>query len=198
MLKTILSLPDLFFLFLHFRAKCSHGCFYQRLKIFRVHREGLRDTDKMFRCALSSQFKTIGYSDRMNALIDQTFGLLHESTSQNYDSRGSVTDLVVLRLGELDHELGDFVIDVHVLEDCGAIIGDGHIAVRADHQLIQTFWPQRCLERICHAPSCKNVWLQTKNDKSFEVCCSKNDLELIVIIHHIFISIDVNFWSMYF
>jgi hypothetical protein len=42
-----------------------------------------------------------------------------------------------LRLGELDHELGNLMVDVHHLEDGRAVIRDRHIPVRGHHQLIQ-------------------------------------------------------------
>lgn len=45
---------------------------------------------------------TVGDSDRVDALVDEVGGLLEQSTSKDNDASSTVTDLVVLRFGELD------------------------------------------------------------------------------------------------
>ena len=42
-----------------------------------------------------------------------------------------------LGLRELNHELGNLMVDVHHLEDGGSVVGDGNVAVLGHHQLVQ-------------------------------------------------------------
>ena len=58
------------------------------------------------------------------------------------DSGGAVANLVILTLAELHHELGDLVVHVHHLQDRGAVIGDGDVAVRRHHQLVEALGTQ--------------------------------------------------------
>ncbi|KAI6768986.1 hypothetical protein HG531_010090 [Fusarium graminearum] len=51
---------------------------------------------------IASLVVTVGNSDRVDSLVDQVGSLLQESTSKNNDTSGTVTNLIVLGLGELN------------------------------------------------------------------------------------------------
>jgi hypothetical protein len=50
---------------------------------------------------IASLFESIGDFEWVDALIEQLLGLLEESSCQNYYTCGTITDFVVLRLGQL-------------------------------------------------------------------------------------------------
>ncbi|CAD6204336.1 GSCOCG00009927001-RA-CDS [Cotesia congregata] len=102
----------------------------------------------MLGCVLSSQFETVCNTNGVNPLVQKALCLLQKSSRENHDSRSAITDLVILGLGQLDHQLGNFVVYVHVLEDSCSVIGDCYVAVRADHQLVQASGAQGCLEDV--------------------------------------------------
>jgi hypothetical protein len=59
----------------------------------------------------------------VEAHVEQRFGALQKSASEDDDARGAVADLGVLRLAELDEQAADLVLDLHELEDGGAVVG---------------------------------------------------------------------------
>lgn len=66
------------------------------------------------------------------------------------NTRGAVADLVVLRLGHLDEQLGDLVLDLHLGEDGRAVVGDGDVAVGGDEDLVEPARAERRLDDVCH------------------------------------------------
>lgn len=55
-----------------------------------------------------------------------------------------------LRLRELHHELGHLVVDVHHLEDGGAVVGDGDVVVGGHHHLVEALGAERRAQRARH------------------------------------------------
>ena len=49
-----------------------------------------------------------------------------------------LTDFVVLRLGQLHHELGDLVLNIHFVHDGGAVVGNGDVTIGTHHDFVQT------------------------------------------------------------
>jgi hypothetical protein len=55
---------------------------------------------------------------------------IQDGGGERTDNTGSsVSNLVVLALGELDEELCDLVLDLHLAEDRGTIVGDCDITI---------------------------------------------------------------------
>ena len=61
----------------------------------------------MLASALSGQLEPVGDADRVDAAVEEGFGLLEEGAAEDDDAGRAVADLVVLRLGQLHHQLGD-------------------------------------------------------------------------------------------
>jgi len=90
--------------------------------------------------------EAIGDANGVDSAIKEGFTLFEKGTGKDWEmlgrgwsgeergrrtdnTSGSVTNLVVLALGELYEELCDLVLDFHLAEDCGTIVCDGDIAV---------------------------------------------------------------------
>jgi len=69
---------------------------------------------------------------RVHAFFNELFGLLEELTGRQDDGGGTVTDLVVLRLGNVDQSLGGGVHNVEESDKSSAIIGDDHLSSCVD------------------------------------------------------------------
>ena len=84
--------------------------------------------------------KTVTRHNRsgVNLVLHQLVGSLQELSGEDDNGGGSVTDFTVLDLGELAEDLGCGVGDLELLEDSGAIVGDGDIADVVDEHLVET------------------------------------------------------------
>ncbi len=58
--------------------------------------------------------------------------------SRTNNSSGSITNLIILRLGQLHHKLGNLVIHIHHAENGGSIVGDSHLSIPVNHHLVKT------------------------------------------------------------
>ena len=61
--------------------------------------------------------EALRHSHRVDPAVQQRLGLLQQRARQHDHAGGTVADLIVLRLGELDEELADLVLDLHLLEN---------------------------------------------------------------------------------
>lgn len=66
----------------------------------------------------------------MITLIEQFLSLFEECASQYNDSCGTISNFIVLTLGELDQQSCNWVLDFHLLDDSSTIIGDGDFLIR--------------------------------------------------------------------
>jgi len=55
----------------------------------------------------SGQLEAVGDPDGMDTFVNEAFRLLQKSTAQDDHAGGTVANLVVLRLRELDQQLGN-------------------------------------------------------------------------------------------
>mmetsp|Transcript_8220 Transcript_8220/g.9954 ORF Transcript_8220/g.9954 Transcript_8220/m.9954 type:complete len:568 (-) Transcript_8220:99-1802(-) len=94
---------------------------------------------------LTSLIEAVSDFERVDALLQKFLGLLEDGTSEHNDTSGAVTDLVVLRSGQLSEESGSLMMDLHLLEDGGTIVGDDNLAIRADEHLVHTLGAERGL-----------------------------------------------------
>lgn len=60
-------------------------------------------------------------------LLHEFVSALEELSGEDNDGGGTISDFSVLDLGKLDENLGGGVGDLELLEDSGAIVGNGHI-----------------------------------------------------------------------
>ena len=74
-------------------------------------------------------------------VLDELVGLLQQLRGQDDHRGGAVAHLLVLR--ELHDDLGGGVLDVELLEDGGAVVGDV-----ADQHLVESGGAQRVLDDV--------------------------------------------------
>ena len=97
--------------------------------------------------------KAICDSDGVYAFVEEGFALFEKSTSKNWgqlaprqiqrgkwrtnDAGGSVANFLVLALGQLDQELCDLVLNLHLAENRCAVVGDCYFAIGGDEDLVE-------------------------------------------------------------
>jgi len=86
-------------------------------------------------------------------LVDELFSLLEELSSHDGDGGGTISDLLVLSLGDVDQNFGGRVINPDGLEDSGTIVGDGDLlaSVLVSHgleNLIHTLGSEGSLDEV--------------------------------------------------
>ena len=84
----------------------------------------------------------------MDLLLDELIGALEEFSSEDNDGGGAISDLSVLNLREFDENFGGWVSHLELLEDSGAIVGDGDVADVVDEHLIETLRTERGLDDV--------------------------------------------------
>ena len=52
------------------------------------------------------------------------------------------------------------MVNIHELEDGGAVVGDGDIVVGRDHHLVKTLRPKGGPEGVCNSPCRQNMTLE--------------------------------------
>lgn len=96
--------------------------------------------------------EAIRNADGVDAAVNQRLGLLEQRTGQHHDTGRSVTNLVVLALGQLDEQLCNLVLQLHIRHNRRTIVGHLDIAVRADQNLVETARTQRGAHNRRHRP----------------------------------------------
>lgn len=91
-----------------------------------VDRAGLESLER----GLGSNAVTLDDSLRVDlGGRDELLGLTEELGGKNTDRRGSVTDFVVLDLGDVDKDLGGGVVEGDRLEDGRSVVGNDDAAI---------------------------------------------------------------------
>ena len=60
-------------------------------------------------------------------MFDELVGFSEEFTGKDGDGSGTITDFLILSLGDVDQDLGGGVVDVDRSEDSGTIVSDGDL-----------------------------------------------------------------------
>ena len=85
--------------------------------------------------------------ERVNAFVEELLSLFQDGAGKHNNTGRSIADLVVLRSGQLDQQLGGLVMDLslvsngcgtylHLLEDSGSVIRDDDLAVRRHQHFV--------------------------------------------------------------
>ena len=98
----------------------------------------LRDALELGDGHLARHLEALRDSQRVDAAVQEHLGLLKEGTREHHHAGGPVADLVILRSRELHEQLADLVLHLHLLQDGGAVVGDGDVAVAALEDLVHT------------------------------------------------------------
>ena len=92
-----------------------------------------------------------------DSLLDVLLDLLQNLSGQHNDRRGSVSDLSVLRAGNVGEDAGGGVDNVEQLHDGGAVVGDGLSAILVDQQQVTAVGAERALDGRLHRETCIDV-----------------------------------------
>ena len=84
----------------------------------------------------------------MDVVSDELVSSLEKLSSKDDNGGSSVTDFSVLDLGELNENLGGGMSDLKLLEDSGAIIGNGDITNVVNEHLIETLGSEGGLDDV--------------------------------------------------
>ena len=80
--------------------------------------------------------------------FDQVNGLLQQLPGQDDRAGGPVPGLLVLRLGDLHQHLGGGVVDIDLLQDGDAVVGDDNIAKGVYQHLVHSTGPKGAADRV--------------------------------------------------
>lgn len=75
---------------------------------------------------------------RVDVLFDQVLGLAEKVASDDSGRRRAVTDFLFLGVGDFDDHLGRRMLDIHLLEDGCAVVGDDDFTARVDEHFIHS------------------------------------------------------------
>lgn len=108
------------------RAESSEGNVLQVLAeffliIIVVH----ADVFENLLCDITSLAPALDNDLGMDFVLDQLFSFTEKLTSEDSNSGGAITDLLVLSLGDVNENASSWVVNVDGLKDGRAIIGDG-------------------------------------------------------------------------
>jgi hypothetical protein len=84
----------------------------------------------------------------VNVVLDQLISSSKELSGKDDNGGSSVSNFSVLDLGKLDQDFGGWMGDLELLEDCGAIVGNGNITNVVNQHLIETLWTEGGLHNV--------------------------------------------------
>ncbi len=108
---------------------------------------------------ITSLLKAISNLEGVNTLVKELLGLVKKGTGENDDTSGAVTDLIVLRLRELNEETSSLVLDLHLFKNCGTIVGNDNITIGADKHLVHSLGAKRGSHQLGNGSCGQNVSL---------------------------------------
>lgn len=103
----------------------------------------------------------------MDSITDVSLSLSHEFSDEKNTGGGSITDHIVLSGSASTNHGGSWVLDLHFMEEDGAILGQLNLTCTTDEHLNGTLWTQVGLEDLLKSFSSVDV-----NAKS--LCLSDN------------------------
>ena len=84
----------------------------------------------------------------MDAGGEESLALFEEGAGDDDDGGGAVSGDDVLRLRELNEELGGGLEDFHFVENSGAVVGDDDFAGGGGDHLVHAFGTERCAHGV--------------------------------------------------
>ncbi len=87
----------------------------------------------------------------VHVLLQETLGILQEFARDHHSRRGTIADLVVLGLGDLDHHLRGGVLDIHLFQDGHTIVCNDDVADGVNKHLVHALRPECRPYSVCHS-----------------------------------------------
>ena len=107
----------------HFRGQRRHARPHQGLRVRHTVLELLGARLQLGDGHLAGLLVPFRDAERVDAPVQQPLRLLQQGARQDDHPRRAVPDFVVLGPGQLHQQAGDLVLDVHLVQDGGAIVG---------------------------------------------------------------------------
>jgi hypothetical protein len=101
---------------------------------------------QLLHCNLAGGLKAVSDLQWVDTLIEKLLGLLEDGASEDHNSGSSISDLIVLGCGKLYQKSGGLMMDLHLLEDGGTIVGDDDLSVWRNQHLVHTLWTEGSLK----------------------------------------------------
>ena len=117
-------------------AESGDGTLSEELVIVLLDVDLLLNLVNALNSNVTSSLEAVGNLQGVATLVEEFLSLVKEGAGQNDDTSGTVTDLIVLRLGKLDEETSSLVLNLHLLNNGGTVVGDNHVAIRAIASLV--------------------------------------------------------------
>ena len=93
--------------------------------------------------SLCSQAESFADDGGMHVLLDEVFTALQQFARQNHSRRCAVKAMLLLCFGDFNDHLRSRMLNVHLLENGGAVVGDDHVTHRVNEHLVHALWPER-------------------------------------------------------
>ncbi|GBE54288.1 hypothetical protein BMS3Bbin15_00440 [archaeon BMS3Bbin15] len=122
----------------------SHNCnIFQRINIY--NRNFMGHIIKYFLCLFCSQTISTCYYCWMHVLIEKVLCTFQKLSGYNHGSCCTVTNLIFLSLGNINHHLAHRMFNIHLFEYCGTIVCYNYISYAIHKHLVHSSWTQSCL-----------------------------------------------------
>mmetsp|Transcript_40263 Transcript_40263/g.61440 ORF Transcript_40263/g.61440 Transcript_40263/m.61440 type:complete len:306 (-) Transcript_40263:19-936(-) len=139
------------------RAESGHGALSEEIMVVLGDVELFLDVVKLLDSDIAGLLKSVRNFKRVNSLVQQPLSLLQNGSGEHHNTRSSVSDFVVLGGGKLNQQSGGLVVDLHLLEDSGSVVGDDDLSVGADEHLVHSLGAEGSLEETGNSPGSEDV-----------------------------------------
>jgi hypothetical protein len=95
---------------------------------------------------VTSSLEAVSNLQWVDSLVEELLGLLENGASKDNDTSSSISDFIILGSRELNQEFGGLMMDLHLLKDGGAIVGDDDLSIWTNEHLVHSLWSEGSLE----------------------------------------------------
>lgn len=132
----------------HFGTQTGHSGGHKELVVVLLDVDFLRDLLEALDGEVTSLLETVRDLKGVEALIKKEHSLFQDGAGKHHNTCGTITDFVILGAGELDQESGSRVLNFHLLNNGGSIIGYGDFTVGGLHHLVHTLGSHRGTQSV--------------------------------------------------
>lgn len=122
------------------------------------------DWKKFLPCSLTRHSPSLNDGLGMQSHMDQFLPFSQQLSSKHCNSSGSVSDFLILCLGDVNQNFGSRVINMHGPEDSGSVIGDTNVFVlgsscEGHEYLVHSSWSKGGFDEISDSNCTYKGWL---------------------------------------
>jgi len=102
-------------------------------------------------------FESVGDFQWVKTLVEQLLGLLQDSSGKDDDTSGTISNFVILGGGKLHQEFGGLMMNLHLFEDSGTIVGDDNLTIWGHKHLVHALWSEGSLHETGYSSCGQDV-----------------------------------------